>query len=61
MASFLKIIVILAVVAAGIVGALLVLDIGTLKESRVVLEKVLGILGIVAVVGVVSMLLTRKS
>jgi len=60
MTSFLKIIVILAVVAAGIIGALLVLDIGTLQESRLLLEKVLGILGIIAIVGVVSMLLVRR-
>jgi len=38
----------------------LVLDIGTLQESRLLLEKVLGILGIIAIVGVVSMLLVRR-
>jgi len=60
MTSFLKLITVLAVVSAGIVGALLILDVGTLEESRLVLEKVFGVLGIVAVVSVVSMLLLRQ-
>ena len=60
MSGFLKLIIILAVVAAGIIGALIILDIGTVNESQLMLEKFLGILGIVAVVGIVSMLLMRQ-
>ncbi|HEY4522888.1 MAG TPA: hypothetical protein VJK73_00770 [Candidatus Paceibacterota bacterium] len=60
MSGFLKLIIILAVVAAGIIGALIILDIGTVNESQLMLEKILGILGIVAVVGIVSMLLMRQ-
>ena len=60
MSGFLKLIIILAVVAAGIIGALIILDIGTIKESQIVLAKVFGILGIVSVVGIISMLLMRQ-
>ena len=61
MSNFLKLIIILAVVAAGILGALLILDVGTLRENQVMLAKILGILGIVAVVGIVTMVVSRQS
>ena len=60
MSNFLKLIIVLAVVAAGIIAALLLLNIGTIEESQIVIEKVFGILAIVAVVGIVSMLLMRQ-
>ncbi len=60
MSSFLKFIIILAVVAMGSVGALLILNVGTIAESQLVIEKIFGILAIVGVVGIVSMLLARQ-
>ena len=60
MSNFLKLIIILAVVAAGVIGALLVLDVGTVRENQIVFAKILGVLGIVAVVGIITMLVTRN-
>lgn len=60
MSNFLKLIIILAVVAAGVIGALLILDVGTLRENQIVLAKVLGVLGIVAVVGIITMVVSRN-
>ena len=60
MTNFLKLIILLAVVAPGAIGALLILNVGTISESQIVVEKVLGILAIVGVIGIVSMVLARQ-
>jgi hypothetical protein len=60
MSNFLKLIILLAIVALGAIGGLLILNVGTVAESQLVIEKVFGILAIVGVVGVVSMVLARQ-
>jgi hypothetical protein len=60
MTNFLKLLLILAVVAGGIIAAMLILGVGTVSENQETLLKILGVIGIVAVVGIISLLVARQ-